>query len=691
MSGPRLLRELRRRHVVRVAVAYAAAAWLVLQLASMVLPTFGAPAWVLKVVMGLVALFFPIALVLAWAFEMTPEGVRRTVPEGEEAARAPEVGRSVGRTLNRVTIAVLLVAVAVLGWKVFVLGRGGSAASDRSVAVLPFESLSSDSSNAYFASGMQDMILTKLAGVGDLKVISRTSTEQYGSKPENLRAIGRALGVGAILEGSVQRANNQVLVNVQLIDARTDHHLWADDYTRTLDNVFGVESEVAEKVAAALRATLTPSERRRVSSPPTTDPAAYDLYLQADAHARRAYDNNSLVDREMPPAIALYREALARDSSFALAAAALGSAHMNLYWFGPDRTDARLAAAKVAIDRALALEPDLGEGHFALALYDYWGHRDYAGALDELDLARKTLPNSAIVMEYLAAVARRQGQWDVALDAFRRSTLLDPRRPDLYAQLGLTYSMLRRYARADSAFLRSLSVSHDSLTVHTAIAFDRVVGTGDPGPMRALAGKTGPGSPGFRTWAASFYEADWLARDFVGALSLARSDSSATWATPTNVALPRELFVAWALEATGDSAGARNVYADVRGRMAGLMADRPDDPDLLLALAFADAGLGDREAALREGRRAASLIPPSRDAVTGTEFLKQLARIYVRVGEKAQAIDALHRLATMPAGLVVTPALLRLDPDWDPLRSDPRFQALLRLSAAEPGTPATDR
>ncbi|HKK08725.1 MAG TPA: hypothetical protein VKA44_07555, partial [Gemmatimonadota bacterium] len=457
MSGPGLFRELKRRHVVKVAVAYAAAAWVVLQLAGLLLPTFGAPAWVLKVLVGLVALLFPIALVLAWAFEITPEGVRRTVPEGQQAERAPEAARRVGRRLNGAIIGALGLAVVLLAWRLVVVqrGDGGGAAPARSIAVLPFESLSADSANAYFASGMQDMILTKLAGIEDLKVISRTSTESYGSRPPNLRTIGRELGVASVLEGSVQKAGQQVLVNVQLIDAHTDGHLWAESYTRTLENVFGVEGEVAAKVADALRATLSPAEERRVTAPPTTDAAAYDLYLQADAHARRAYDANPLTSVELPRAIPLYEAALAHDSTFALAAAALGTAHMTLYWFGPDRTEARLAAAREAADRALALQPDLGQGHLALALWYYWGHRDYDRALEQLEAARQALPSSAEIEVDLAAIARRKGEWERSLASFRQATLLDPRRPDPFAQLGLTYQMLRRYAEADSAFARA--------------------------------------------------------------------------------------------------------------------------------------------------------------------------------------------------------------------------------------------
>ncbi|HKK08772.1 MAG TPA: hypothetical protein VKA44_07805, partial [Gemmatimonadota bacterium] len=581
MSGPGLYQELKRRHVVRVAVAYAAAAWVVLQLAGLLLPTFGAPAWVLKVLVGLVALLFPIALVLAWAFEITPEGVRRTVPEGHEAERAPEAAHRVGRTLNGAIIGALGLAVVLLAWRLVVVRRGGGAsAPDRSIAVLPFESLSADSANAYFASGMQDMILTKLAAIEGLKVISRTSTESYGSRPENLRTIGRELGVASVLEGSVQKAGQQVLVNVQLIDARTDGHLWAESYTRTLENVFGVEGEVAGKVADALRTTLSPAEQRRVAAPPTTDAAAYDLYLQADAHARRAYDNNGLSSVELPRAIPLYEAALARDSGFALAAAALGTAHMTVYWFGPDRTEARLAAAREAADRALRLQPDLGQGHLALALWYYWGHRNYDAGIAQLEAARKALPSSAEVQADLAAIERRKGEWERSLASFRKATLLDPRRPDPFAQLGLTYQMLRRYGEADSAFARAGMLEPESAVWGWGRAVNTLLWKGDLGPFRSLLSRLQPGSDLYRATVGVRFQVLWLDRDYEAAIRAARSDTASSWDDANNVALPRALRVGWALEAAGRPDSARQVYAAVRSRMQQALAGRPDEPDL---------------------------------------------------------------------------------------------------------------
>jgi tetratricopeptide (TPR) repeat protein len=375
--------ELQRRHVVRVAIAYAVAGWVVLQLASIVFPAFGAPEWVLKVVIALLAFGFLLALVLAWAFELTPVGIRRTEPAHSPEARTPEEHRSVGRSLNTIVIGVLAVAVGVLLWRQFGTQAAGDskpgAASGKSIAVLPFESLSEDKANAYFATGRQDEILTRLSGIRDLKVISRTSTAQYASHPTDLKTVGLQLGVAAVLEGSVQKAG----------------------------------------------------EAARVASVPTQDPEAFDLYLRALAFSNRANDQYGLTLALMPQAITLLEQAIAKDPNFALASALLGRAHMYMFFFGADRNEARLVAAKKAADESLRLQPDLGPGHFALAFYWYWGFREYVRAQAELDLARKVMPQNYDVEEIYAAIARRQGtgsrRWKDC--ARRRATIRAIRAP----------------------------------------------------------------------------------------------------------------------------------------------------------------------------------------------------------------------------------------------------------------------
>jgi TolB-like protein/Flp pilus assembly protein TadD len=687
--------ELQRRHVVRVAIAYAVAAWVLLQLASIVFPTFGAPEWVLKVVIALLALGFPIAVILAWAFELTPEGIRRTEPADSPDVRMSEQENRVGRSLNIIVIGVLAVAVVFLLWRQFGnpassgtarQTQGSSAAPGKSIAVLPFESLSEDKANAYFATGMQDEILTRLAGIRDLKVISRTSTAQYASHPTDLRTVGLQLGVASVLEGTVQKAGDTAHINLQLIDTQTDGHLWAESYDRELKDIFGVERDVAEKVAGKLKATLMPEEAARVAAVPTQDPEAYDLYLRALEFSRRANDQYALTRVLMPQAIELLQQAIAKDPRFALAAALLGQAHMYVYFFAPDRTDARLNAAKAAADQALALQPDLGEAHFALAFYWYWGFREYARAQAELDLARKTLPRSFIVEEIGAAIARRQGNWDQALEGLRRAREFDPRNSSPSFEFGQTYAQLRRYAEADQAYARAAELSAEPALSQLRRGQNTVAWKGDLAPLRATLTGLAPASDAYRTNRSAFFDLAWLSRDFAAAARVAEESETPTWTfSRGNSVLPRRLRLAWAYTAMGNAEKAKALYADVHAEYQAAVRERPGDWDRHMALGLAAAGLGLKEEAIAEGRRAVEMLPITRDAFAGPEYLVYLAQLYVSVGENTQAIDLLQQLMSIPAGLCMSPAMLKLDPTWDPLRADPRFDALVKQ--AESATP----
>ncbi|HKK08771.1 MAG TPA: tetratricopeptide repeat protein, partial [Gemmatimonadota bacterium] len=389
------------------------------------------------------------------------------------------------------------------------------------------------------------------------------------------------------------------------------------------------------------------------------------------------YDSNALYAQELPRAIALYEQALAHDSTFALADAALGTAHMNLFWFAPDRTEARLAAAKAAADRALRLEPDLGDAHVALALWHYWGHRDYDGAQEELERARASIPNSAEVEQFLAAIQRRRGQWRLSIASHRKAVLLDPRRSDILDQLALSYQSLRRYAEADTIYARAMALARDPTDDQVARAWNTFIWKGDLQPVRSALARLQPGSDRYRAAVSGREYVQWLDRDFDAAIRTTRSDTAADWADPNNIVLPRELQLGWAYQAAGQTDAAREVYAAVRARMRTELARRPDVPDLHLGLAFAEAGLGMKDEAVRDGRRAAEMMPPGRDAVTGPGYLCYLAQVYVRVGRKEPALQLLRRLVDLPAGGIVSPAILRTDPVWDPIRDEPGFRALL--------------
>jgi len=694
-QGRGFIYELKRRHVVRVAIAYAVAAWVLLQLASIVFPALGAPDWVLRVVIALIAFGFPIALILAWAFELTPDGIRRTEPAQSPEARPPEEHHRVGRSLNTIVIGALALAVGVLLWRQFgshatpgeskPAAQTGAVPSGKSIAVLPFESLSEDKANAYFATGMQDEILTRLAGIRDLKVISRTSTAQYASHPADLKTVGMQLGVAAVIEGTVQKAGDAVHINLQLIDTQTDSHLWAESYDRQLKDIFAVERDVAEKVAGALKATLMPEEVARVASVPTQDPEAYDLYLRALVFSTRANDQYALTRVLMPQAIELLQQAISRDRRFALAMALLGQAHMYVYFFAPYRTDARLAAAKAAADQALALQPDLGEPHFALALYWYWGFREYARAHAELDLARKALHRSELVEQIGAAVSRREGKWDLALEGLRRAREFDPRNSSPSFEFGQTYAQLRRYAEADQAYSQSAELSAEPALSQLRRAQNTVAWKGDLAPLRVILTGLAPASDAYRTNASAFFDLAWQSRDFATAVRVAEESEMPNWTfSRGNSVLPRRLRIAWAYTAMGNADKAKTVYADVHTEYQAAVRERPGDWDRHMALGLAAAGLGLKQEAIAEGRRAVEMLPITRDAFAGPEYLAYLAQLYVSVGENGLAIDTLQQLMSIPAGLSMSAAILRLDPIWDPLRADPRFEALVKQNDGAP-------
>jgi len=691
-----LLGELKRRNIFRAAAFYAAAAWLLVQVATQVFPFFHTPEWLVRaIIIAAIAGLLPF-IAFAWFYEFTPEGIKRQ----SEVEPEESIVHLTARKLDRWIIVLLVLIAGLMLINMFALHKTAqdSNAADasaaaatattaktasvdapaKSIAVLPFENLSKEADNAYFATGMQDEILTRLAGIRDLKVISRTSTVQYASHPPNLKIVAEQLGVATVLEGSVQKAGEQVHINLQLIDARNDSHLWAQSFNRELKDIFAVEGEVAQSVADALKAQLMPAEAERATAVPTHNEVAYQLYLQANAHFNRALDQDVLVPRELPQTIPLYQRALDADPDFALAAAALGRAHMHVYFYAPDRTDARLASAKTAIDRALALQPGLGEAHYALALYLYWGHRDYARAIEELHLARQGIANSADVPRMLAAIARRQGRAADMIAGFQEATLLDPRSSAAIDQLGLGYSALRHYAEADRAFAQAEEVTRDPADERVTRSLSTVLWKGDLAPLRSALAALEPGSDAYAGNATSYFFLYWWARDYTNALRIAQNNNDEEWSDTSNIALPRLLLVAWAQQAANDPRAAET-YAAVRTTAMAAVAQQDQRADSHLTLGFAAAGLGQKDEAIREGRRAAELLPPSRDALTGAGMVVYLAQIYVRIEDYDAAFSALRSAAPLFSGNSVSAPLLQLDPNWDPIRKDPRFGQLVKL------------
>src|SRR5881227_3931640 len=470
MNARTFFTELKRRRVYSVAVAYLVVTWLLIQVATQVFPFFGIPNWVVRLVVLLTIVGFPIAVVCAWAFEMTPEGIKLE----EDVDR--RITRTTGRKLTALVVIVAVLAAGVTVFRVQHLQQATKAAKQlplvvaiesKSIAVLPFENRSEDKANAYFADGIQDEILVRLAKIADLKVISRTSTQHYKSAPENLRKVGKELGVAHLLEGSVQRTANRVRVNAQLIDARTDAHLWAQTYDRDLADVFAIQSEIARAIAEQLQAKLSPNEKKAIEQPPTTDLAAFDLYSRAKSILLTA-SFSVTADPDLRKAIELLDEAVKRDPSFFDAYCQLAWAHETLYAVkGSDHPPARLALAEAALQAATRLRPDAAETHLARSQYLYFGRRDYAGALAELERARRALPNDPRLFELIGYILRRRGQQEEGLRNLQRAVELDPRNFFTLQQIALSYQLLGRYAEAIAALDRALAIVPDNAETHT--------------------------------------------------------------------------------------------------------------------------------------------------------------------------------------------------------------------------------
>jgi TolB-like protein len=450
----RFFAELKRRNVYKVAVAYAVVAWLLMQVASQLFPFFDVPNWAVRLVVLLLVIGFPIALILAWAFELTPEGIKRT-DEIEPEQRSP----------NRAWIYIVLIAGAIsIG--LFFLGRftagPGQHASDsvpaKSIAVLPFTNLSRDPDNAYFAEGIQDEILTRLAKIADLKVISRTSTQKYKSAPNNLREISKQLGVATVLEGSVQKAADQVRISVQLVNALNDSHIWAETYDRTLSDIFQVESDVAQKIAASLEAKLTGREKRDIAVAGTKNPEAYDAFL----HALSLINKQSVESGE--EAIGFSRRAVELDPNFAEAWAVLAIEEAEKY-FILDHSDAQLKRIQTAAENALRLAPDMAAAHVAMGIFYYYCLQDFDRALTELEIAHGRAPNDANILLTIGLVKRRQGKLDESIEMLQQSAKLDPLNEDIWVNLGRSYRGARRFDEARAMFDRALTIAPGDVAI----------------------------------------------------------------------------------------------------------------------------------------------------------------------------------------------------------------------------------
>src|SRR5881394_1508508 len=605
------------------------------------------------------------------------------VPERLKAARVAAAALRKRAAFRRLLldVASLLAVMALIGFLLFHYRRppatGELPVSEKSIAVLPFDNRSRDPNNAYFADGIQDEILTRLSKIADLKVISRTSTQHYKSAPENLHEIGRQLGVAHILQGSVQKSGDIVRVNVQLIKAANDSHLWADTFDRKLTDIFSVESEVAKAIADQLRVKLTGEEERVIAAKPTDNPEAYDAYLRGLAYN---------VETTYTPANALaaqkyLREAVRLDPKFALSFALLSIADARGYITQSlEPTVALREEARQAAETALTLQPNLGEALLATGNYYHACLKDYDTAVRYFEQARQFLPNSSQIPALLASVARRRGQWDRSESYFNQTERLDPRDVNLLGQHAQLYIELRRFPEALRKFDQVLDIMPgdvDTLAAKAAIA----QAEGDLPRASALLSVIHPPAEDPQALETQVYQAilerrpapmiTWLKE------ILAKPD-------PALGSITGELrfYLGWAQEVAGDHTAAQESWRQARGELEPFLKEQPENFSLMGNLALTSMGLGDKAAAFKLIERAMAVISIEKDAVWGPIPIEILARVSARMGEPDRAIAALQKLISIPydgalaQNIPLTPALLRLDPMFDPLRNDPRFQKL---------------
>jgi TolB-like protein/Tfp pilus assembly protein PilF len=661
MSG--FFEELQRRKVYRVAAAYIVAAGFLIQMASATFPAWELPNWSLRLVIALLLIGFPIALILAWAYDITAQGIQITPTKGAHRRR------------NLILLIVTGVIVsASAGF--FLLPRAVSHKIDKSVAVLPFQNLSSDPENAYFADGIQEEVLTRLAKIADLKVISRASTQQYQSEPGNLAEIAKQLGVANILEGSVQKAADQVRVNVHLVNVQTGSQLWAETYDRKLSDIFNVETEIAKGIAESLQATLTGGEEQALATRPTNNPQAYDAYLRGlTFEARGNYSSDALFK-----AIDFYDLAVRIDPNFALAWARLSGAHALLYFNRGDTTAARRDAAKEALENAQKLQPNSTETLLFTGYYQYWVLHDYAMAKATFGRVSKMLPGNSEVSYALAAIARREGHWAESVAYWERGLALDPRNTALLTEVAFTYAALRQFPTAIKLYDRALDILPNELSLMASKAsmYQAEGNLQEAAKLLVHVNAQTNSDPAVRT-----------------KLTQLRLERNHTEATQLVQARQARLHVAFGIEkgtkqvglalvqrVAGDTAQAKAAAEQARNTLEPLSKEQPDNAFVPAALAVDYAILDEKSSALNEAQRAITLVPSSKDRLSGPGYEENLALVEMIIGENSRAISTLTRLLQTPYGgwlyspAPITPALLRLDPLWDPLRADPAFQKL---------------
>jgi TolB-like protein len=683
--NPSFFAELQRRHVYKVGATYGVAGWLLVQIATQVLPVFDVSALAQRLIVVAIVAGFPVSLILAWIFDLTPQGIVRTTElgAGAESPAASNERRRMDRMLNYVFGGLLLLAASYIaaeraGWAPGHAARPAQTDA-KSIAVLPFENLSRDPDNAFFAEGIQDQVLTQLAKIGALKVISRTSTQQYAAKPASLGEIAAQLGVANILEGSVQRAGDAVRINVQLIRADGDSHLWAETYDRKLDNIFGIESEVATAIAEALNARLSGTEKQELARLPTHNPQAWEAYLRGVT-----YHNRGETRADELATVQAFETATQLDPDFALAWAWLSRSHAALYINLQDTSAARRDAAREALQRAQQLQPDSSDTRMSEGLYDYWVERKYDDANAILEKVRIAAPNDGDVPFSLALIARRQGRWEQSLAHMAEAVDIDPRNIELLEQAAVTCLAMRSYAEAQLYLDRAkdLEPGNNFVLTHIGAVFQM---QGRMAQADAILAGLNPDAADTASVSVLLRQHLLQHRYAQGAMLIQQMIGRLKPSDQFERAYYHAQLGAFQ-QLAGTSATARASLTLARDEAEALLREQPDNDFLHSSLGLVYARLGERDTALQHVRKSIELVSSAKDALTGPSYEEALARVLALFGDEDTAIPGVQHLLAIPYGTdyyaPITPTELRLDPDWDRLRSDARFQKLIANGAA---------
>jgi TolB-like protein/Tfp pilus assembly protein PilF len=674
VSPKNFFAELKRRNVYRAAVLYGMGAWLLAQIATQIFPFFNVPNSAVRFVIIALVLGFPIAMALSWIYELTPQGIVRT----EDVD--PATQRQFGRKVDFVIIGVLLLVIAMLVYQRLPFRtESGEAILEKSIAVLPFANLSDEKANAFFADGVQDDILTSLAKIKDLRVISRSSVMQFRDvATRNLREIAKTLGVANVLEGSVRRQGDRVVVNVQLIDARDDRHIWANRYDRTLTDSLGLQGELAGEIADALRASLTADEKARVATKPTQNADAYVFYLRANQISQ----NPDTLLEDYKAAEQLYMQAITLDPDFALAHARLASVYAGIFHYY-EPTDAWKTKARTEAETALRLQPNLAEAHFAFGQCIYWMEKNYDRALEQFEIASRLSPSSGDTDRLIAAIKRRQGKWEESLEAYERVAKLDPQNPNIVRELLFTNTSMRRWPEAARWGERMRAMAPASLVAKMQSGYVDFWWKGDTQLLKSLVDQVPAGIDPDGTVTSARWDVAMLRRDYFAAKNVLEG-SSVRELSYTNAGLtPRIFFEGCIYLAQGDNANAQKAFELARPAFEAAVKEAPASADRHAILGWLYAFMGRRDDAITEGQRAVELKPESKDAVDGSLMNGYLALIYARVGKNDLAIPLIERLLRTPgavdsADYSITINDLKYRWEWDPLRKDPRFEKLIR-------------